>query len=188
MAQQHYQKSTDVWFSPAPDFKVGDKVFVKTHFFQTTQTSKKLSKKYLRPYEIIVQPSILPFTLYLPEFMHFVHLVFYVSMLEPVTFNFFSERIQPASVPVIIDRESEYEISWIVDSKIDCRWACKLLYKVIWLGYKNTGNKSEWIPTSELTHATNLVSDFHITYSNKPGPLPLSWSHCCTCSLPLCIF
>ena len=28
-AQQHYQKSTDAQRSPAPDFKVGDKVFVK---------------------------------------------------------------------------------------------------------------------------------------------------------------
>ena len=33
MAQQHYQKSTDVWHSPASDFKVGDKVFVKAQFF-----------------------------------------------------------------------------------------------------------------------------------------------------------
>ena len=32
-AQQHYQKSTDVRRSPAPDFKVGDKVFVKAQFF-----------------------------------------------------------------------------------------------------------------------------------------------------------
>jgi len=29
MAQQYYQKSTDVQCSPAPNFKVGDKVFVK---------------------------------------------------------------------------------------------------------------------------------------------------------------
>ena len=28
-AQQRYQKSADAWHSPAPDFKVGDKVFVK---------------------------------------------------------------------------------------------------------------------------------------------------------------
>ena len=33
MVQQHYQKSTDAWCSPAPDFKVGDKVFVKAQFF-----------------------------------------------------------------------------------------------------------------------------------------------------------
>jgi len=32
-AQQRYQKSTDVQHSPAPDFKVDDKVFVKAQFF-----------------------------------------------------------------------------------------------------------------------------------------------------------
>ena len=32
-AQQCYQKSADVRYSPAPDFKVGDKVFVKAQFF-----------------------------------------------------------------------------------------------------------------------------------------------------------
>jgi len=33
MAQQYYQKSVDVQCSPTPDFKVGDKVFVKAQFF-----------------------------------------------------------------------------------------------------------------------------------------------------------
>ena len=116
-----------------------------------------------------------------------VHPVFHVSMLEPTTLNTFSERIQPAPTPVIIDRKPEYEISWIVDSKINCRWACKLLYKVIWLGYEDTGDKSEWISVSELSHAVDLVSDFHIAYPTKPGPLPLSWSCCCICSLSPCI-
>jgi len=32
-AQQHYQKSTNAQYSPASDFKVGDKVFVKAQFF-----------------------------------------------------------------------------------------------------------------------------------------------------------
>jgi len=95
-------------------------------------------------------------------------------MLEPATSNTFSERIQPVPTPVIIDREPEYEISRIVNSKIDRRWACKLLYKVIWLGYEDTGDKSEWIPVSELTHAADLVSDFHIAYPTKPSPLLLS--------------
>ena len=54
VAQQHYQKSTNVRHSPAPDFKVGDKVFVKAKFFWTTWPSKKLSEKYLRPYKIMV--------------------------------------------------------------------------------------------------------------------------------------
>jgi len=33
VAQQRYQKSADARCSPAPDFKVGDKVFVKAQFF-----------------------------------------------------------------------------------------------------------------------------------------------------------
>ena len=74
-----------------------------------------------------------------------------------------------------------------VDSKIDCRQACKLIYKVIWLGYEDTEDESEWIPVSELTYTTDLVSDFHIAYPTKPGPLLLSWTHCCICSLSLCI-
>jgi len=106
--------------------------------------------------------------------MHSVHLVFHVSMLKLTTSNTFSERIQPAPAPVIIDGEPKYEISWIVDSKINHRWACKLLYKVIWLGYEDIGDKSEWIPASKLSHAADLVSNFHIAYPAKPSPLPLS--------------
>ena len=172
MAQQYYQKSTDVSCFPVSNFKVDDKVFVKTQFFRTTQPSKKLSEKYLGSYEIISQPGTLSFTLYLPKSMHSIYLVFHMSMHKPTTSDFFSKRTQPPPTSVIIDREPKYEISQIVDSKINCWQVCKLLYKVIWLGYKNTGDKSEWIPTSKLTHVSNLV--FHIIYPSKPGPLPLS--------------
>ena len=64
-------------------------------------------------------------------------------MLEPTISNSFSKRTQLTSALVIIDRESEYENSWIMDSKINCQQICKLLYKVIWLGYKDTKDKSE---------------------------------------------
>ena len=64
-------------------------------------------------------------------------------MLEPATPNIFQQHSKPPPAPVIIDEEPEYEISKIVNSKID-RWkACKLLYKIIWLGYKDTNNNSE---------------------------------------------
>ena len=75
--------------------------------------------------------------------MHSVYLVFHMSILEPITSNTFSERIQLAPTPVIIDREPKYEIFRIVDSKIDCQRACKLLYKVIWLGYEDIRDESE---------------------------------------------
>ena len=104
---------------PASNFKVGNKVFVKTKFFQTTWPSKKLSEKYLGPYEIIAQPSTLLFNLRLLESMCSVHPVFHVSMLKPAMSNTFSKRIQLASILVIIDGEPKYKVSQIVDSKID---------------------------------------------------------------------
>jgi len=122
-----------------------------------THPSKKLSKKYLRPYEIIAQPSLQSFTLCLPDTMRAIHSVFYVSMLELATPNTFPQCSKLPPAPVIIDGELEYKISKIVNSKIDCWRACKLLYKIIWLGYEDTNNDSKWLLAMELEHAKELL-------------------------------
>jgi len=135
---------------------------------------QKLSKKYLRPYEIIAQPSLQSFTLHLLDTMRVIHPIFHVSMLEPTTPNAFPQRSEPPPAPVIINGEPEYKISKIVNSKIDCRRACKLLYKVIWLEYKDTDNDSEWLPVTELEHVKELLSNFHLQYPTKKFiPLPI---------------
>jgi len=103
--------------------------------------------------------------------MKAIYPVFHVSMLEPAIPNTFLQCSEPLPASVIIDREPEYEISKIVNSKIDCWRACKLLYKVIWLGYEDTNNNSEWLPATELVHAKELVNDFHLKYLSKPGQL-----------------
>jgi len=170
-AQRQYQPSADSRRQQPLDFQVRQSVFVRSQYFQMTRPSKKLSEKYLGPYEIIAQPSPQSFTLRLPDTMKAAHPVFHISMLEPATPNTFQQRSEPPPAPVIIDGEPEYEISKIVDSKIDCRRACKLLYKVIWLGYKDTDNDSEWLPATELEHTKELLNDFHLKYPSKLGPL-----------------
>jgi len=94
--------------------------------------------------------------------MRAVHPVFHVSMLKPATLNTFQQHSEPLPAPVIINGEPEYEISKIVNSKINYRRACKLFYKVIWLGYEDTNNDSEWLPATKLEHAKELLSDFHL--------------------------
>jgi len=59
--------------------------------------------------------------------MRAVYPVFHVSMLEPAIPNTFQQHSKPLPAPVIINREPEYEISKIVNSKIDCWRACKLI-------------------------------------------------------------
>ena len=103
-------------------------MFIKSDHICTTRPSKKLAEKYLGPFEIIAQVGTHSFTLHLPSSMRSIHPVFHVSMLEPSTPNLFPTR-EPIPEPlVILDRELEYEISEILDSKIDKHGKCKLQY------------------------------------------------------------
>ena len=88
-AQQQYQPSANSRQCQPLDFQVGQSVFVRAQYFQTTRPSKKLSEKYLRIYKIIAQLSLQSFTLYLLDTMRAVHSVFYISMLEPAIPNTF---------------------------------------------------------------------------------------------------
>ena len=104
--------------------------------------------------------------------MHSIHPVFHVSMLEPSTPNTIPGCEEPPLPPVIIDGESEFIMSEILDSKIDNRHrTCKLLYLVKWAGYDGTDEETSWLLATELGHAQEVVDDFHKAYLNKPGPL-----------------
>jgi hypothetical protein len=103
--------------------------------------------------------------------MHTIHPVFHISMLELSTPNEFKNRIQPPAPPIIIDGEPEYEISKILDSKINKQRKCKLQYLVKWAGYKGTDEETSWLTASELEHPSEAISGFHRKYPSKPGPL-----------------
>ena len=171
-AQTHYQGPVDRRREPAPDFQVGQQVYVRSEHIRTTHPSKKLSEKYLGPYDIIARPGTHSFTLRLPDHLRAIHPVFHVSQLEPSVPNTIPNHIQPPPPPVEIDDELEYEIAEILDSKIDNHRRCKLLYLVRWTGYKGTDEENSWLPATELDHAQEIMSDFRTHYPNKPGPLP----------------
>jgi hypothetical protein len=169
-AQLRYKKSADSRRLPPPDFQIGQKVFVKAQFFRTTRPTKKLSDKYLGPFEIIAQPGSLSFTLRLPDSMRGIHPVFHVSMLEPAIHSAIPNRVEDPPPPIEIDGDIEYEVSEILDSKVDRRRKCKILYLVRWSGYEGTDEETSWITADELSHAKELVQDFHSAYPDKPKP------------------
>ena len=169
-AQTQYSASANKHRTPSPDFVIRDKVFVKSDHIRTTRPSKKLAEKYLGPFKIIAQAGTHSFTLRLPSSMRMIHPVFHVSMLEPSTLNPFPTQEAILEPPVILDREPEYEISEILDSKIDKRRKCRLQYLVCWAGYEGTDEETSWLPDSELGHASEVISDFHQAYLEKPGP------------------
>ena len=171
-AQLRYQGLANAKRSPAPDFKVGDQVYVKAKYFRSTRPSKKLLEKNLGPYPIIAQVGSLSFTLCLPDSMHAVHPVFHVSQLKPAIPNTIPNRTQPPPPPVEVDGEPEFKISKILDSKIDCRRkTCKLLYLVRWSSYEGTDEETSWLFATELGNATELLDEYHSQYPDKPGPM-----------------
>ena len=127
---------------------------------------------FLGPYEVIVQLGTHSVTLRLPDNLHTIHLVFHILMLEPTTPNTIPDRVQLPPLPVFIDGEPEFEITKILNSKVD-KWchSCKLLYLVCWTGYAGTDEETSWILATELRNAPELVSDYHAAYLAKPGPL-----------------
>ena len=132
---------------------------------------KKLSEKFLGPFEILAKAGTHSYTLWLLDAICGVHPIFHVSMLEPATPNKILNYVQFSPPPVEVQGELEYEISEVLDSKIDNERSCKLLYLVQWLGYKNTNNEFSWIPAMELDHAKDLIFNFHSAYPHKPGLL-----------------
>ena len=154
-AHSHYQASADAHHAPAPSFLTGSYAFMKAQFFCTTQPSKKLAEKYLGPFEIIAQVGTHSFMLQLPDCMQAVHPVFHISMLEPTHGNVIPEWTQSPPPLVKTDGELEYEISEILDSKINKRWKhCNIVYLVRWAGYEGTDEEMTWILAKELGHAS----------------------------------
>src|SRR5258707_9213530 len=120
-AQERYRKNVDKHRMEAPELKIGNQAYIKAKFFRTRQPSKKLSEKNLGPYDVIGKPGTHSVTLHLPCQFRSVHPVFHVSQLEPARPNPFPLRQQPPPPPLQIDGESEYEVSEILDSKVDRR-------------------------------------------------------------------
>ena len=62
-----------------------------------------------------------------------IHPVFYVSLLEPYRESIIPGQLQAPPPPIEIDGEEEFEVSKILNSRINWK---KLEYLVHWQGYK----------------------------------------------------
>src|SRR5258708_19143249 len=92
------------------------------------------------------------------------------STLFPYTTLFRSQQ-QPPLPPLQVDGEMEYEVSEILDSKLDrcCRPDNRLHYLVRWMGYEGMDEETSWISAQDLAHTPELRKLFHQRYPDKPG-------------------
>lgn len=161
-AQSVYEDQANSSRAPAPAYKVGDKVWLNTRNIHTERPSKKLDWKATGPHSVKAVISPYAYELDLPSSMKELHPVFHTSLLRPATDDPLPGQINAAPPPVVVNGEEEWEVDEIYDSKIVHR---QLQYLVKWTG----DNVPSWQPASSVTNATDLLTDFHQRYPNKPG-------------------
>ena len=74
----------------------------------------------------------------------------------------------PGPVHVTEDRDNEWEMDHIVDSRLRNK---KLEYLVHWRGYDNSDHMQE--PKSNLGNAKDAIHDFHESHSSAPHALSI---------------
>ena len=108
--------NADKSHSAAPEYTIGQQVWLSTENLRLTPASRKLSERWLGPYTIISLAGPNAIELNLPKSMQ-IHPVINVSQVKP-----YHDRLegQPSHqlgpVNVTEDRDNEWEVDWIINS------------------------------------------------------------------------
>ena len=146
----------------APEFKVGDLVWLDASDIKQNRPAKKLSDKQLGPYAItkVINPNA--YKLKLPRHFRIVN-CFNVSKLrryDPPTVP--NQKAVP-SLPIEVEGEKEYVVEEVIDSRMR---RGKLQYLVKWEGYTTENNT--WEPSQNLEHAKKKVDDYYRQHPSAP--------------------
>jgi hypothetical protein len=98
---------------------------------KTNRPCDKIIFCCLRPFSVVKQINDVAFRLELPPSMK-IHPVFHISLLKPYKKSSISSRFQVPPPPIEIERQEEFEVLEILDSRII---RTKLEYLVQWQGY-----------------------------------------------------
>ncbi|MBW0495697.1 hypothetical protein O181_035412 [Austropuccinia psidii MF-1] len=166
-AIRHFKKYADRNGAISPDFQPGDKVWLASKRIKTTRPTKKLSERWLGPFELLKKIGSHAYHLKLPQQFKSAHPVFHVSLLEPVKQSTIPNQHQLPPSPVIVEEKEEWEVSQVLDSKLK---RGTLWYLVQWKGFDEGPERTTWEPSSSLTHSPDLFKDFQTLNPDNPGP------------------
>ncbi|CEP16048.1 hypothetical protein [Parasitella parasitica] len=116
-AQENQAKYYNRKVSPGPTYNVGDKVWLFSKNIKTQRPTAKLDYRRLGPYTIQEKIGSRSYRLELPHTMK-IHPVFHMNLLKPFVKDTIPGRTPKELPPVIIDDHEEYEVDYIVDSRI----------------------------------------------------------------------
>ncbi|MBW0498907.1 hypothetical protein O181_038622 [Austropuccinia psidii MF-1] len=126
---RHIMKYSDRNRTILPDFHPGHKVWLSQKNINTKRPTKKLSERWLGPFEVLKNIGRHAYDLKLPQQWKSVHLVFQVSLLEPVNQSNSTNVHQFPPPPVLVEEQDEWEVAQVLDSNSN---RGKLWYLLEW--------------------------------------------------------
>ncbi|KAL0199234.1 hypothetical protein M9458_007774, partial [Cirrhinus mrigala] len=143
---------------PNPTYEPGQWVWLSTRDLRLCLPCRKLSPRYVGPFQIIKQITPVSFRLRLPS-EYRISPTFHVSLLKPADSpeggEILDETASQGPPPSIIDGEEVYQVKAILDSR---RRSGHLQYLVDWEGFGP--EERSWVPATDILDPS-LTADFH---------------------------